>query len=736
LASPAFWLLILSRIEIGFDMKTLGNTRIFRRTGVASRAVALVSLLGLLVGTFGAIAQRGVGAQSMSAAAQKTHPARLTDEQRILHVLNRLGYGARPGDVERVKTMGIDNYIKQQLHPESISDPVAEAKIKDRNLSTLSMTQAELYEKFPQPGQLVRELQRRGELPADLDPQKLQAANAGAGQQGGPPRPGETVSGAPAADASDPEAKKNAEYRDKIREYYTKNGLQQPQRITAELQASRILRAVYSERQLQEVMVDFWTNHFNVFMAKGADRWLLTAYDRDTIRPNTMGNFYDLLLATAKSPAMLFYLDNFQSVSPNARPNARPGNQNPNGPNGNARGAQAGGGPLAQLMRGRVGNNRPGDVAYPQQGQNPQGAPNAQRPPQSQQPPPRRGINENYARELMELHTLGVDGGYSQKDVQEVARCFTGWTIFAPRGAAGAPNAMMGSPRAEALRNNAGRFFFNPNVHDNGEKIVLGQKIPAGGGMGDGLAVLNILAHRSSTAKFIATKLARHFVMDNPSPALVERVAAAFTKSNGDIRETLSAIFFSPEFNGAAAYRAKIKRPFELTISAIRTLCGETNGTPALHQWIARMGEPLYGFQTPNGYSDVAESWVNTGALIERLNFGLALASNRIPGTRVDLKKLGGDGIGDKAKIMDRFLQVIVAGDISPRTKETLMKQLNEQLTIGAPPAAMADQEMAMAGPPQGRRQLGPPQGPQAVITDPVTKIVGLILGSPEFQRQ
>jgi uncharacterized protein (DUF1800 family) len=697
-------------------------------------------LLALLVGTLGTFAQRNVSAQS--AAAQKNRASigsGLSEGQRILHVLNRLGYGARPGDVERVKAMGLDNYIKQQLHPEGIFDPVAEAKIKDRNLTTLSMTTAELYEKFPQPGQLLQRLQREGVIPADVDPQKLQAANQAAAQQGGPPRPGDAMPTAPAEDLSkitDPEARKTAEYRQKIREYYLKNGLQQPQRISAELQASRMLRAVYSERQLQEVMVDFWTNHFNVFMAKGADRWLLTAYDRDTIRPNTMGDFYELLLATAKSPAMLFYLDNFQSVSPNARP----GKQVPNGPNGNARGAQAGGGPLAQILRGRAGNNRPGGVQYPQQGQNPQGAQNAQRPPQGQQPPGRRGINENYARELMELHTLGVDGGYSQKDVQEVARCFTGWTIFAPRGAAGAPNAMMGSPRAEALRNNAGKFFFNPNVHDNGEKIVLGQKIPAGGGMGDGLAVLNILAHHSSTAKFIATKLARHFVTDNPSPALVDRVAAAFTKSNGDIRETLSAIFISPEFNSAEAYRAKIKRPFELTISAIRTLGGDTNGTPALHQWIARMGEPLYGFHTPNGYSDVAESWVNTGALIERLNFGLALASNRIPGTRVDLKKLGGDGSGgaaDKAKIMDRFLQVIVAGDISARTKETLMKQLNEQFTVGAPPPPMADQEVAaMAGPPQARRQLGPPQGPQAVITDPVTKIVGLILGSPEFQRQ
>jgi uncharacterized protein (DUF1800 family) len=362
--------------------------------------------------------------------------------------------------------------------------------------------------------------------------------------------------------------------------------------------------------------------------------------------------------------------------------------------------------------------------------------------PQQQRPQqqPRRGINENYARELMELHTLGVDGGYTQKDVQEVARCLTGWTIFAPRGGVAAAQAIMNGPRAEMLRENAGRFYFNARAHDDGEKIVLGHKIPAGGGVKDGLTVLDILAHHPSTAKFIATKLVRHFVSDSPPSALVDRVAAAFTKSNGDIRSTLSAVFFSAEFNSPEAYRAKIKRPFELAISAIRTLGADTNGAPQLEQWIGRMGEPLYGFQTPNGYSDTAENWVNTGALLERLNFGLALASNRIPGTRVDLKKLAGRARNgdstDKTQVMNRFLSVIVAADISPKTRETLMKQLNEQVSIAPPPQPMADQEVAeMTGPLPGRRQL-PQQGPEAVITDPVTKIVGLILGSPEFQRQ
>ena len=433
-------------------------------------------------------------------------------------------------------------------------------------------------------------------------------------------------------------------------EYYKENNLRPAQFLTGELQMSRILRAVYSERQLQEVMVDFWTNHFNVFAAKGADRWLLTSYDRDTIRPHTLGKFYDLLLADAQSPAMLFYLDNFQSVSPNAQlPQQRPGTAR---------------GPLAVLMS----NN-------PQQ----------QRPQQQPQRP--RGINENYARELMELHTLGVDGGYTQKDVQEVARCFTGWTILQPRGGGAAAAAVMGRD----TRDSAGKFIFRPFVHDNGEKIVLGHKIPAGGGIKDGLMVLDIVAHHPSTAKFIATKLVRRFVSDNPPPALVDRVAQTFIKTDGDIREVLKAIFFSPEFNSAEAYRAKVKRPFELAVSAVRTLGADTNGGPQFHQWIARMGQPLYGFQTPNGYSDVAENWVNTGALLERMNFALALVSNRIPGTRVDLSRFVGDMNGksiDKEKLLDRFVTLIVGGEISPKTRETLLKQLSDQVTLPAMPRA------------------------------------------------
>ncbi|HEX7331855.1 MAG TPA: DUF1800 domain-containing protein [Pyrinomonadaceae bacterium] len=560
--------------------------------------------------------------QSLVSAQKRPKAQKLTEEQRIVHVLNRLGFGARPGDVERVKALGLENYINQQLNPEKISDSVAENKV--RELSVLNMTTAELYEKYPQPGQLLRQLQARGVLPSDLAEAREMRADAPRNNQPQPP------AGNPAEDSK---------YREAIEKFYRENGLQRPARIMAELQASRILRAVYSERQLQEVMVDFWTNHFNVFSGKGADRWLLPAYDRDTIRPFAMSKFSTLLEATAKSPAMLFYLDNFQSVSPNA---------------------------------GR-GN------------------------PQRQ----RRGINENYARELMELHTLGVDGGYTQKDVQEVARCFTGWTIFQPRGGAAAVATVvrrrgeMENPlSSEGARRNAGTFFFNPRAHDDGEKTVLGHKISAGGGIKDGLTVIEILSRHPSTAKFIATKLVRHFVSDNAPPALVDRVAATFAKTDGDIRETLKTIFFSNEFNSTEAYRVKIKRPFELVISAIRTLGADTNGGPGTHRWIERMGEPLYGFQTPNGYSDAAESWVNTGGLLERMNFGLALAGNRIPGTSVNLSKLN----TDQSKVMDDYLKILLAGEISATTREAMLKQLDK--------------------------------------SDPVTKVVGLILGTPEFQRQ
>jgi uncharacterized protein (DUF1800 family) len=730
------------------------------------RATVFLLAFALLAGSFAAL-PAAVRAQKQPSATAKA--ARLSEEQRIVHVLGRLGFGARPGDVERVRQIGLERYIESQLAPEKITDADAEAKL--RGLASYWMTTAELYQKYPQPGQLLRALQRQGRLPAELaearenrkggeDAAAQSRKDAGAKVDAEGAMPNDAMAANSDAPAATTKNAARRDYRQALQEYYRENNLLQPARITAELQASRILRAVYSERQLQEVLVDFWTNHFNVYANKGADRWLLVSYDRDTIRPHTLGKFKDLLLATAQSPAMLFYLDNFQSVSPKAGPGAarmRPRVKrfyetltNPQAGEGNM--GQDGPQRRARMNRRRELRREQENAQNAQMPASPQQQPQAQETPAPQQPRRmRRGINENYARELMELHTLGVEGGYTQKDVQEVARCFTGWTIFDPRGQGG----RMGLTNPE----NAGKFYFNPRLHDDGEKLVLGHKIPAGGGINDGLLVLDILSKHPSTAKFIATKLARRFVADNPTPALVERISAAYTKSEGDIRATLRAIFTSPEFNAPENYRAKIKTPFELAISAVRSLGGETTGAPALHQWIARMGEPLYQYQAPTGYPDTAEHWVNTGALLERMNFALALVGNRINGTRVDLTRFNQKGSTtdiDKSRLVEQFAAVILQGDMSERTKAALLKQLKEAATTAttasttttnaasasnsaATMASGINNDEAMlargvgGGRRGGRREMA--ANNNAPISE-VARIAALILGSPEFQRQ
>jgi uncharacterized protein (DUF1800 family) len=670
-----------------------------------------------------------LGALPLAAQAQgKPKAAKLTEDQKILHVLNRLAFGARPGDVERVRAVGLDKYIEQQLNPQSVPDAAADEKVK--NLEVLRLPTDELFAKYPNPAALIARLQRNDQLPANLEGATKEGKAAAKAAPDAPAMDAPDAKNAPAPPANPAQ---NAETRRALVEFYARNGLKQPAEINRELIASRLLRAVYSERQLNEVMVDFWTNHFNVFIGKAATRWHLPAYDRDVIRPHALGNFKDLLAATAKSPAMLFYLDNFESVAPN---------QGRQGEGENARrGAilnQRRGGLLSGILGGGQARRQQPNAPRAQM----PAPPNPQANPQQRM---RRGINENYARELMELHTLGVDGGYTQKDVQEVARCFTGWTIVDPRGYRKAAALEIAG---RDYNDDGGKFIFVNRLHDQGEKTVLGQKIPAAGGLEDGLKVIDILVKHPSTAKFIATKLARKFVMDEPTPELVNRLAAAFTKSNGDIKTTLRAVFTSPEFNSPAAHRAKIKTPFELAVSSIRALGGDTDGGPALAQWLNRMGEPLYGYQAPTGYPDKAENWVNTGGLLERLNFGLALAGNKIPGTRVDLSRYVGKDLGatpaEHEKSLNRLLGVIVGGDVSPNTKATLLKQLNAPLpepkaqptTVQMP----ADDLMAMDGPAlRQQRQLArleranaaaPSAGPEVV------KLAGLILGSPEFQRQ
>jgi uncharacterized protein (DUF1800 family) len=517
----------------------------------------------------------------------------LTPDQQILHALSRLGYGPRPGDVERVRRIGLATYVDEQLSPSALADSAVEQALPA--YPALARSAADLVREYPQPTPQVRQQLASGQM-------SRQAA----------------------AEMYPPERR--------------------PAVITAQMQAARVTRAVLSERQLEEVLVDFWFNHFNVYAQKGAVRWMLPAYEREAIRPHVLGRFRELVLATSRHPAMLFYLDNWLSTR--------------------------------------------ADLVVPR-------GPNAGR---------RAGLNENYARELMELHTLGVDGGYTQQDVVEVARCFTGWTIDRPQ--------------------QGGGFVFRTATHDRGEKRVLGQVIPAGGGREDGERVIDILVRHPATARFIATKLARRFVSDDPPPALVERAAATFQRTDGSIRAVLVTILTSSEFWSAEAYRAKIKTPLEVVASAVRTLDGRLvtvadgreglgDGGMVLAREVARLGEPLYEAQPPTGYPDRAESWVNTGALLGRMNFALGLAHNRLRGTRVDLAgAVAGADRRQPAQVLDRLLAAVLHGEASPATRAVLAAELESpEITRVTPYDRVAKD------------------------TD-VEKLAALVLGSPEFQRR
>jgi uncharacterized protein (DUF1800 family) len=685
-------------------MKSVRNSVI---TVKAKQSLSFVFILVLFTGSFASTLVIPGGTDTKAKA--------LTDDQKIWHVLNRLGYGARPGDVEKVKAIGLQKYIDQQLNPSSIDDQVAESKVK--NLEVFNMSTSEVFAKYPNPGALLRM----------LDGNKNGQAAAKNNQTAPPNAP---------ADMAKTEGKENdqevgangltqdqqRQRRQELQAIYQKYDLRPAGQLIPQIVSNRVLRDVYSEKQLQEVMVDFWQNHFNVYAGKAAVRWYIPSYERDVLRKNALGNFRDLLVGTAQHPAMLFYLDNFESVAPgsdNGGPNPQQLQRLMSDPRARARVAQRRGVTEEQLMQ----------RLKQAQGQGQQ----------------KRGINENYARELMELHTLGVDGGYTQKDVQEVARCFTGWTIADPRGYRKTAGAMIQGnddqrygrvARQQGIPNgtDSGEFFFNSRWHDNGEKIVLGQKVK-GDGIKDGLQVLDMLVQSPATAKFIAKKLAVKFVSDNPSDALVGRVADAFHKSNGDIKTTLRALFSDPEFFAPENYRAKIKTPFEVAVSSIRALGADTTSSPALIALINKMGEVPYGYQAPTGYPDTAEDWVNTGALLERLNFAVALASGRIPGTTVSLKKFEG---ADKQKVLDNAIASVLAGEISPSTRAALLKQLEQPLPDPKLAEGMGDGDLEVPNMRDGQQG---PQGRQARLLPPsgnaeIFKVVSLVLGSPEFQRQ
>ena len=563
--------------------------------------VAGMKAIGLATGVLLLLATMGPAAD--------TRPP--TDPQLIVHVLNRIGYGPRPGDVERVQKLGLEAYLRQQLAPESIPDDAVERKLA--GFTTRKLTGPELAAAFRE------EQEEKRKLKSSRDPA---AAN--------PPR------------------------RPDMRERSQLVSVQ----AVAELQNEKIIRAVESERQFNEVPVDFWSNHFNIDIRKGACRVLKPLDEREVIRPHVFGKFRDLLAASARSPAMLVYLDNAKNSMPR--------------PAGQAR--------------------KPGQKGLGNRG----------------------GLNENYAREIMELHTLGVDGGYTQADVVAVARCLTGWTVD-PEG---------------------GTFHFAPRRHDDGPKTVLGHRIGPQGGIRDGEEVLDILSRHPATARFIATKLCRRLVSDDPPPALVDRVAKKFLETDGNLRQVYAAILFSPEFAAPAAYRTKIKSPFEYAVSAVRATgatldpeaglvdpklrrAAETAATferggerlrkaprKSLNLHVLDLGQPLFAYQAPTGWPEDSRKWVNTGALIARLNFALAFANGGV--LDVDFTPaplLAGLDIDQPEALLEQLADRLLHGPLSEATRDAVLRQALE--TDGDPRHATVD----------------------------VARLTALILGSPEFQR-
>src|SRR5712691_10710766 len=618
-----------------------------------------------------------VSLQFASAKKNKRDSAaiQMNEQKRALHVLNRLAFGPRSGDVERVTAMGVYKWIDQQLQPEKIDDRALDARLAP--FRTLRMDTRELVENFPPPQVIKAIAEGKQSLPSDSTKRAVYEAQLQRyqekqerKQEAATADPTATATSGKPAQMSNEEQARHREDRlyadlkaedlldlppdqrmkailkmstedqraigtslqsDKRDEFMegmkplqreTLMALNNPQQVvTSELVQSKLLRAIYSDRQLEEVMTDFWFNHFNVFIGKGADRYLLTGYERDVIRPRAMGKFENLLVATAQSPAMLFYLDNWLSVGPNSDfANGIP----------------------------RRNNNY-----------NWRRQPRPRRPAPVKQAKKRSGLNENYGRELMELHTLGVNGGYSQKDVTEVARVLTGWTLKEPR--------------------QGGGFVFEERMHEPGDKHVLGHRIKSGGEK-EGRELLHILARHPATAKFISTKLAIRFVSDDPPPTLVDRMTQTFLKKNGDIGEVLKTMFRSPEFWAPESYRAKVKTPLEFVVSAVRTSGAEVSDALPLARQLQTLGMPLYGMQPPTGYSMKADAWVNSSALLGRMNFALALTAGKLKGVQVDPGQMLGASASpaDSQGTLTALENSLLAGYVSRQTHDTIAAQMDD----------------------------------------------------------
>ncbi|MEO7043459.1 MAG: DUF1800 domain-containing protein [Gemmatimonadaceae bacterium] len=593
-----------------------------------------------------------------------------TADQQVLQVLNRLAFGPRPGDVQKVRAMGVDTWIDQQLNPDRLDDDAMD----------------QMLARYP----LLQENQ------ADLAGQFVQAQRES--------RLAKRDTAAGSAGVTDMSA---------LKDVRKSRG-----QLVAEIESSRVARAVGSNRQLQEVMTDFWENHFNVFVGKSpVEAFYLADYDR-TIREHALGKFRDLLGAVAHSPAMLEYLDNDKSRA------------NPDEPTLSAGGR--GGMVVAR------GSRRVPDIAtiIVRRNLNEQ---QAQQLKQRAASAKKAGLNENYGRELMELHTLGVDGGYTQQDVIEAARALTGWSIRPPT--------------------QGGGYIFRAEWHDAGEKTFLGHRLAAGRGEADGEDVLDIIARSPATAHFISQQLARRFVSDSPSTALVDRAAATYLKTDGDIRAVVKTIVTSPEFFSTHAYHSKVKSPFEVVVSAARALGAQPDSTPRTALAIAYLGEPVFGHRDPNGWPETGDAWMNTGAILNRINFGLAVAANRLPGA--SMRQLPGiDSLehAPRTTQVDAVVAAILQGAASPQTRKILMsgehplaasaaEQVAQAPTSMDGDDAMGDMAMAVpervkgAAKQQGLKGVGrglgrnPMIGPTPQLNG-LAQMVGFALGSPEFQRR
>jgi uncharacterized protein (DUF1800 family) len=569
--------------------------------------------------------------------------AGLTERQAAAHLVSRLTYGATQGEVDAVVRMGLEKWFAQQLEAQVPDDSLEQVLSK---YDALGLSNSEVVETYPRNGQVVRMAIRDGVI--DKDSVRTD----------------------------------RKEYQEVLKNYMVQKGLKRQQELFRQFFCQNILRAAYSNNQLQEVMTDFWFNHFNVSITKNDCAEFIPAYERDVIRPNALGRFNELLLETAKSPAMLYYLDNFSSSAP-----------------------------VTDSMRGG-----PGDSGRALQARR------------------SRGINENYAREVMELHTLGVDGGYTQQDVTEAARVLTGWGVYPMGDVAKGPAANLNRFTAEQIARRGfvhdGDFFFNANRHDKGEKAVLGHVFPAGGGYEEGVQLLEILAHHPSTARFISRKLAVHFVSDDPPQTLIDKMAKTFLSRNGDIRQVLVTMVTSPEFWSPEALREKTKSPFELAIGAIRGVHATIFQPMQLYNWVAKMGERKYYYQAPTGFPDKGAYWINTGSLLNRMNFGLALAAGKIPGIGIDLLSLNNGHEPESAQAA-----LLVYGHIllPERNLDATVKRLTPLLNDPGLARRVAEASARTDVTDSTNVVVMTPDAQQESM---LGQVVGIIIGSPEYQRR